>query len=109
MSKQGKLTAEDMAFLGTIEKNLRTAVEARWVSHMAGSSVDRMLEIWKRLTGQPRPHSRGCNTCILHLTIDLGTLYFQQKAAENEAEAAVVGKHTARAKKSASGKNNKQK
>ena len=108
MSKQGKLTAEDMAFLGTIEKNLRTAVEARWVSRMAGSSVDRMLEIWERLTGQSRTHSRGCNTCILHLTIDLGILYFQQKAAENEAEAAVVGNTTAGGKKPAKPKNSKQ-
>ena len=103
MSKQERLTPEEMEYLGTIEKNLRTAVDARWVSHLAASSVDRMLEIWKRLTGQARPHSRSCNTCNLHLCIDLGTLYFAQK----DADAAEVAKTPAKPKRAKSAKNNK--
>ena len=69
-----------MTFLATIEPKLKTAVEARWISHLPQSAIDRMLEIWEALSGTKRAFRNGCGTCILNLAIDLGTLYFAQKS-----------------------------
>ena len=68
-----------MTFLATIEPKLKTAVEARWISHLPQPAIDRMLEIWEALSGTKRAFRNGCGTCILNLAIDLGTLYFAQK------------------------------
>jgi len=100
-----------MTFLATIEPKLKTAVEARWISHLPQSAIDRMLEIWEALSGTKRAFRNGCGTCILNLAVDLGTLYFAQKPQEkpkNEPKAPKTSKPTAGAKKPASGKNSKQ-
>lgn len=82
------LNAEEMAFLGSIEPKLKTAVEARWITYLPDIAIDRMLSIWEALTGSKRAYSRGCGTCALHLAMDIGKLYFAQKAAERAAEPA---------------------
>ena len=74
-----KLNEEEMTFLATIEPKLKTAVEARWISYLPQSDIDRMLEIWEALSGTKRAFRMGCGTCILNLAIDLGKLYFAQK------------------------------
>ena len=73
------LNEEEMTFLATIEPKLKTAVEARWISHLPQSAIERMLEIWEALSGTKRAFRMGCGTCILNLAVDLGTLYFAQK------------------------------
>ena len=100
-----KLNEEEMAFLAPLEPKLKTAVEARWVSHLPQSAIDGMLDIWENLTGTKRPFRQGCGTCILHLCIDLGTLYFAQKPAKSAPDAPNGNKTTAGGRKSASGKN----
>lgn len=110
-----KLNEEEMTFLAPLEPKLKTAVEARWVSHLPQSAIDGMLNIWESLTGTKRPFRQGCGTCILHLCIDLGTLYFAQKPKKtqekpkNAPKTPKTSKPTAGAKKPASGKNSKQK
>ena len=109
------LNAEEMDFLGSIEPKLKTAVEARWISYLPDIAIDRMLSIWEALTGSKRAYSRGCGTCALHLAIDIGKLYFAQKAAQKAAEPAEVAPEAPEApkadnpapakKKTASGKN----
>lgn len=97
-----------MSFLATIEPKLKTAVEARWVSHLPTAAIDGMLNIWEAITGAKRPFRQGCNTCILHLAIDLGTLYFAkkpQKTAKSAPNTQKGNKTTTGGKKSASGKN----
>lgn len=104
------LNEEEMTFLATIEPKLKTAVEARWISNLPQSSIDRMLEIWEALTGTKRPFRLGCGTCILHLAIDLGELYFKQKPQKkpkNETKAAKLGKGPAKTSKPKSAKNSK--
>lgn len=78
------LNEEEMTFLATIEPKLKTAVEARWISHLPQSAIDRMLEIWESLSGTKRAFRMGCGTCILNLAIDLGTLYFAQKPKKTQ-------------------------
>ena len=110
-----KLNEEEMTFLAPLEPKLKTAVEARWVSHLPQSAIDGMLDIWESLTGTKRPFRQGCGTCILHLCIDLGTLYFAQKSQKKQEKpqdapkGAKGNKTTAGGKKSASGNNSKQK
>ena len=103
-----------MTFLATIEPKLKTAVEARWISHLPQSAIDRMLEIWEALSGTKRAFRNGCGTCILNLAIDLGTLYFAQKPQkkqgkpQNSPKGAKGDKTTAGGGKPAKHKNNKQ-
>lgn len=103
-----------MTFLATIEPKLKTAVEARWISHLPNAAIDRMLEIWEALSGTKRAFRMGCNTCILNLAVDLGTLYFAQKPqkkqekAQNAPKGAKGNKTTAGGKKPAKPKNSKQ-
>lgn len=107
------LNEEEMTFLATIEPKLKTAVEARWISHLPDAAVDNMLSIWESLTGTKRNFRKGCGTCILHLAIDLGTLYFAQKpkktqeTPESAPKSTKTSKTTKGGKKSASGKNSK--
>ena len=81
------LNEEEMTFLATIEPKLKTAVEARWISHLPQSAIDRMLEIWEALSGTKRAFRMGCGTCILNLAVDLGTLYFAQKPQKKQEKA----------------------
>lgn len=100
-----------MTFLATIEPKLKTAVEARWISHLPQSDIDRMLQIWEALSGTKRAFRMGCGTCILNLAIDLGTLYFAQKPQEkpqNAPKGTKGNKTTAGGEKPAKPKNNKQ-
>ena len=105
------LNEEEMTFLATIEPKLKTAVEARWISHLPQSAIDRMLEIWEALSGTKRAFRMGCGTCILNLAIDLGTLYFAQKKqekAQNAPKGAKENKTTSEGRKPAKPKNSKQ-
>ena len=104
------LNEEEMTFLATIEPKLKTAVEARWISHLPQSAIDRMLEIWEALSGTKRAFRMGCGTCILNLAIDLGTLYFAQKpqkTAKSAPNAPKGNKGPANGGKGKGAKNNK--
>lgn len=106
-----KLNEEEMTFLATIEPKLKTAVEARWISYLPQSAIDRMLQIWEALSGTKRAFRMGCGTCILNLAIDLGKLYFAQKSqkmAKSAPKTPKISKPTAGAKKPTSGQNSKQ-
>lgn len=99
-----------MTFLATIEPKLKTAVEARWISHLPQSAIDRMLEIWEALSGTKRAFRMGCGTCILNLAVDLGTLYFAQKPqkkAKSAPNAPKGNKGPANGGKGKGAKNNK--
>lgn len=84
-----------MTFLATIEPKLKTAVEARWISHLPNAAIDRMLEIWEALSGTKRAFRMGCGTCILNLAVDLGTLYFAKKEDEKRIAAELAAKKKA--------------
>lgn len=107
------LNVEEVARLAPYEKQMKTAVEARWVSHIPQNGIDVFLEVWKSLTGSERVYRMGCGTCILNLVSDLGVLYFRYK--KNEAEKAQesvksvgVEKSPAGEKKPRKAKNSKQ-
>ena len=82
-----ELNAEEIAKLAPYERQMRTATEARWVSHIPQSGIDTFLAVWKSLTGTDRVFRQGCGTCILNLVADLGTLYFKAQEKPNNGEA----------------------
>ena len=105
-----KLTNEELAALAKWEPQMRTVVDARWVSHLPQSAIDRMLEIWEAMAGAKRPFRAGCSTCILNLVRDLGVLYFAQKPQKTAAsakKAEKVSKTTTKPKTAAKTKNSK--
>lgn len=100
---RNELNAEERGLLAPYEKQMKTAVEARWVSFIPQVGIDTMLSVWKSLTGSERVFRQGCGTCVLNLVVDLGTLYFKE-SEEKAAEAPKpkkVGKATAKSKKAA--------
>lgn len=112
-----ELNAEERAQLAPYERQMRTATEARWVSHIPQSGIDAFLGVWKSLTGTDRIFRQGCGTCILNLVADLGTLYFKAQEKPNPGEAkskpaespkpAKASKTTTAGRKPRSGKNSK--
>lgn len=104
-----ELNEEEVARLAPYEKQMKTAVEARWVSHIPQSGIDVFLGVWKSLTGSERVYRPGCGTCILNLVSDLGVLYFQAKEKAQDGEkSAQVGESPAPVKKPRKAKNSKQ-
>ena len=99
-----ELNAEEIAKLAPYERQMRTATEARWVSHIPQSGIDTFLAVWKSLTGTDRVFRQGCGTCILNLVADLGTLYFK---AQESTTPEKVRKPTTAGRKPAKTKNSK--
>ena len=84
-----KFTEEQMTFLATQERDMRTAVESNWSRYPGQANIEQMRKIWEELTGQTREIRLSCSSCILNLVRDMGVLYFAQKAeAEAEKKAA---------------------
>lgn len=105
-----QFTNEERAFLAKYEPQLKTAVEARWVSHIPEEAIEKMLKIWEDMAGSKRPFRRGCSTCILNLVRDLGIPYFEQKNAEtpkNEQNPGKGSKGTGKPKNEQKPKNSK--
>lgn len=79
MTKQ--LTQEQLSALEKYERFFDQAIGARYCSYPGQGGVDEMLSIWNELTGEGRHIRGGCSTCIFHLVMDLGTIYYAQKKA----------------------------
>ena len=99
-----ELNAEEIAQLAPYEKQMRTATEARWVSHIPQSGIDTFLAVWKSLTEQDRIFRQGCGTCILNLVYDLGVLYFKAKKKDEEKAAALKAEQERKAAEEAAAK-----
>ena len=102
MTKQ--LTQEQLSALEKYERFFDQAIGARYCSYPGQGGINEMLGIWNELTGENRIIRGGCSTCIFHLVMDLGVLYFAQKKAV-EASKAKGGKTTQpKAKSGSTGK-----
>ena len=81
-----KLTTEQLEALSKWEANFKTAVEARWSAPIPETARQTILSIWNIATGEGRKLQRGCGRCFTLLLIDMGKLYFAEKAAAIDAE-----------------------
>lgn len=79
MSKEPKLNAIQLRKLETYERFFDTAIRSGYCSYPGQEAIDRMLEVWKELTGKDYAFRAGCSTCIFNLVHDIGTLYRAQR------------------------------
>lgn len=79
MSKEPKLNAIQLRKLETYERFFDTAIRSGYSSYPGQEAIDRMLEVWKELTGKDYAFRAGCSTCIFNLVHDMGTLYRAQR------------------------------
>jgi len=89
MTKETKLTAEQMKALAPYERHFRQAIEASWCSYPGQDGIRIMLDAWASITGRRYGYKPCCSNCLLNLVRDMGTIYFEQKRVlEEEAKKA---------------------
>lgn len=79
MSKEPKLNAIQLRKLESYERFFDTAIRSGYSSYPGQEAIDRLLEVWKELTGKDYAFRPGCSTCIFNLVRDMGTLYRAQR------------------------------
>ena len=79
MSKEPKLNAIQLRKLESYERFFDTAIRSGYSSYPGQEAIDRLLEVWKELTGKDYAFRSGCSTCIFNLVRDMGTLYRAQR------------------------------
>lgn len=79
MSKEPKLNAIQLRKLEAYERFFDTAIRAGYSSYPGQEALDKMLAVWKELTGKDYAFRPGCSTCIFNLVRDMGTLYRAQR------------------------------
>lgn len=78
-----EFTKDELKFLGQFEDNFTRAIEADYVRGAALSDLDRMAEIWKRVTENKDFHlNKSCGHCILAFFKQIGAEYRKQKGAK---------------------------
>jgi len=75
-----KLTQDEKAFLAQFEDNFTRAIDADYVRGAALSDMERMVEIWKRITGKDYRLNTSCGNCILQFFKLIGGEWRKQKA-----------------------------
>ena len=98
MTKETKLTAEQMKALAPYERHFRQAIEAAWCSYPGQEGIRIMLDAWASITGRRYGYKPCCSNCLLNLVRDMGTIYFEQKRVlEEEAKKAAAEETPAKA------------
>ena len=77
MSKEPKLNAIQLRKLESYERFFDTAIRSGYSSYPGQEAIDRLLEVWKELTGKDYAFRPGCS--IFNLVRDMGTLYRAQR------------------------------
>ena len=83
-----KLTKEQFALLSEYEKNMETALTARWARNPGRRPLEIMADIWRKHSYSGFRMDFNCSTCIVNLLSDVGRIYFADKAELEAAEAA---------------------
>ena len=83
-----KLTKEQFALLSEYEKNMETALHARWARNPGRRPLEIMADIWRKHSYSGFRMDFNCSTCIVNLLSDVGRIYFADKAELIAAEKA---------------------
>ena len=70
------MTKEDIQFLSEFEPNFKTAINSNYSRNIVKSKLEKMLEIYKRVTGRNYSLCTHCTTSILTFLRLIGELYF---------------------------------
>lgn len=74
-----EFTKEEQKFLAGFEDNFTRAIDADYVRGAALSDLDKMVEIWKRVTEKDYHLNKSCGHCILVFFKELGGEFRKQK------------------------------
>lgn len=95
-----RFSKEQMELLKPFEGYFETAVKANWSRNPGRSGLKVIHEVFTKATGDPRRYNDNCNTCILNLLRDCGSIYFASKSVTiAEEEKPVVRKRAISAKR----------
>lgn len=91
-----ELSKEQLDALAPYESFMRTAVKSNWSRYPGRDALQEMHRILEEVTGRKRPLNVNCQSCVLNLLRDCGTIYFKAKSARevglSETDAAPVAK-----------------
>lgn len=91
-----ELSKEQLDALAPYESYMMTAVKSNWSRYPGRDALQEMHRILEEVTGRTRPLNVNCQSCVLNLLRDCGTIYFKAKSAKevklSEADAVPVAK-----------------
>lgn len=89
-----KLTQKELEIVGRWERNLRTAIRAKYLRHVGRMAIETMVPIYERATGHRVRVNSNCGACVLDFLQRMGAVYFADleemeaaKSAQPETEA----------------------
>lgn len=77
-----ELSKEQLDALAPYESYMLTAVKSNWSRYPGRDALQEMHRILEEVTGRKRPLNVNCQSCVLNLLRDCGTIYF--KATESK-------------------------
>ena len=77
-----ELSKEQLDALAPYESYMRTAVKSNWSRYPGRVALQEMHRIVEEVTGRTRPLNVNCQSCVLNLLRDCGTIYFKAKESK---------------------------
>lgn len=83
---RNNMTQEDIKYLKQFENNFRTAINSNYSRNIIKKDLEKMLGIYKRVTGRDYTLCTHCTTSILTFLRLIGEVYFDTVQKGNETE-----------------------
>ena len=77
-----ELSKEQLDALAPYESYMMTAVKSNWSRYPGRDALQEMHRILEQVTGRKRPLNVNCQSCVLNLLRDCGTIYFKAKESK---------------------------
>ena len=77
-----ELSKEQLDALAPYESYMMTAVKSNWSRYPGRDALQQMHRILEEVTGRKRPLNVNCQSCVLNLLRDCGTIYFKAKESK---------------------------
>lgn len=77
-----ELSKEQLDALAPYESYMMTAVKSNWSRYPGRVALQEMHRILEEVTGRTRPLNVNCQSCVLNLLRDCGTIYFKAKESK---------------------------
>ena len=77
-----ELSKEQLDALAPYESYMMTAVKSNWSRYPGRDALQEMHRILEEVTGRKRPLNVNCQSCVLNLLRDCGTIYFKAKESK---------------------------
>lgn len=85
------MTQTDIKYLAEYENNFRTAINHNYTRNIPVKEIDKMLQIYERITRKKYVLCKHCSTSILNFIKVVGRMYFE---AKEEMEITIEKKRT---------------